>query len=84
VESGVKHVVCCKVDAMIQDSAAVAFTRAFYVALLSGKTIQASFDIAKEALKASPYIPDSLLEGEKFVLLPLAEGHDKHAIQVCD
>ena len=28
------------------------------------------FLTAKEALKSSPYVPDSLLEGAKFVLLP--------------
>lgn len=32
--------------------------------------MQASFDIAREALKSSPYVPDSVLEGEKFILLP--------------
>lgn len=48
----------------------MAFTRAFYLALLSGKTVRESFDIAREALKASPYVPDSVLEGEKFILLP--------------
>lgn len=32
--------------------------------------MQHAFDIAREALKSSPYVPDSLLEGEKFVLLP--------------
>jgi len=54
----------------IQDAAAIAFTRAFYVALLSGKSVKSSFLIAKEALKSSPYVPDSLLEGAKFILLP--------------
>jgi hypothetical protein len=48
----------------------MAFTRAFYVAFLSGKTVKASFDIAKEALKLSPYVPDSMIEGDKFILLP--------------
>jgi hypothetical protein len=48
----------------------MAFTRAFYLALLSGRTVRHSFDIAREALKASPCVPDSVLEGEKFVLLP--------------
>ena len=78
VEAGVPHVVCVKVEAMILDSAAMAFTRAFYLALLSGKTVKISFDIAREALKASPYVPDSVLEGEKFVLLPDHENanHD--------
>ena len=35
--------------------------------------MQQSFDIAREALKASPYVPDSVKEGEKFVLLPEAK-----------
>ena len=52
------------------DSAAVAFTRAFYLALLCGDTVKHSFDIARQALKSSPYVPDSVLEGEKFILLP--------------
>lgn len=55
VDAGVAHVVCVKVEAMIQDSAAMAFTRAFYLALLTGKTVRHSFDIAVEALRASPY-----------------------------
>ena len=76
VEAGVPHVVCVKVEAKIQDSAAMAFTRAFYLALLSGKTVKVSFDIAREALKASPYVPDSILEGEKFILLPDEGNHD--------
>ena len=36
----------------------MAFTRAFYLALLSGQTVRASFAIAREALKASPCIAD--------------------------
>jgi CHAT domain len=76
VDAGVKHVVCVKIEAMIQDSSAMAFTRAFYLALLSGQTVKHSFLIAKEALKASPCIADSVLEGEKFVLLPENETHD--------
>lgn len=70
IEAGVPHVVCVKVDAMIEDSAANTFTRAFYLALFTGKTVQQSFDIAKQALKASPYVHQSVLEGEKFILLP--------------
>lgn len=76
VDAGVKHVVCVKIEAMIQDSSAMAFTRAFYLALLSGQTVRHSFLIAKEALKASPCIADSVLEGEKFVLLPENDSHD--------
>ena len=76
VDAGVKHVVCVKIEAMIQDCSAMAFTRAFYLALLSGQTVKHSFLIAKEALKASPCIADSVLEGEKFVLLPEGDSHD--------
>ena len=76
VDAGVKHVVCVKIEAMIQDSSAMAFTRAFYLALLSGQTVKHSFLIAKEALKASPCIADSILEGEKFILLPEEDTHD--------
>jgi hypothetical protein len=77
VDAGVPHVVCCKVDEMIQDSAAMAFTRAFYIALLSGHTVQKSFNIAREALKVSPYVSNSVLEGDKFILLPEDASHDQ-------
>jgi hypothetical protein len=61
---------CLSLALQIQDAAAIAFTRAFYVALLSGKTVKNSFLIAREALKLSPYVSDRVLEGDKFVLLP--------------
>eukprot|EP01035_Chromulina_nebulosa_P018081 gene18081-23729_t len=77
IEAGVPHVVCVKVDAMIQDSAAMSFTRAFYVALLSGSSVSQAFEIATEALKSSPYVSNSVLEGEKFVLLPEHVSHDQ-------
>ena len=44
--------VCVKVDAKVLDSAAMAFTRAFYLSVLSGHTVHKSFDIAREALKS--------------------------------
>ncbi|RYG63274.1 hypothetical protein EON64_16255 [archaeon] len=81
VAAGVKHVVCVKVDSKIQDAAAIAFTRAFYVALLTGKSVKASFEIAQQALKASPYVPNSLLEGEKFILLPDQADHSPAVFQ---
>lgn len=40
------------------------------MAFLNGRTVSDSFAIAREALKTSPYVPDSALEGEKFILLP--------------
>jgi len=73
VAEGVQHVVCVKVDSKIQDVAAIAFTRAFYVAFLTGKSVLASFTIAQEALKSSPLVPNSVLEGDKFILLPERE-----------
>lgn len=60
-------------DLQIQDVAAIAFTRAFYVAFLTGKSVLASFTIAQEALKSSPLVPNSVLEGDKFILLPERE-----------
>jgi hypothetical protein len=42
--------------------------------------VKASFDIAKEALKLSPYVPDSVFEGDKFILLPEI-GHPKSVEQ---
>jgi hypothetical protein len=62
--------VCVKVDAQIEDTAANAFTRTFYLNLFCGQTVQQSFDIAREALKLSPYVQHSSSEGEKFILLP--------------
>lgn len=51
--------------------------------------MQHAFDIAREALKSSPYVPNSLLEGEKFVLLPEAGskraaggGHVDHDVPI--
>ena len=76
IQAGVKHVVCVKVDEMIQDSAAISFTRAFYIALLSGKSVKSSFQIAKEALVMSPYVCNSVVEGEKFILLPPTDDDD--------
>jgi hypothetical protein len=52
------------------------FTRAFYLSLLSGHAVRESFDIAREALKSSPYVVDSDVEGEKFLLLPELDPHD--------
>ena len=63
-------------DAKLLDAAAMSFTRAFYLSLLSGTSVRRAFDIAREALKSSPYVVDSALEGEKFVLLPEHASHD--------
>lgn len=76
IEAGVPHVVCVSVDAQILDVAAVAFTRAFYLALAVGSTVEQAFAIGKQAVAASPYVRNSVAEGNKFVLLPLNGNHD--------
>lgn len=70
VEAGVQHVVCVNVDEQVRDDAAVIFTRAFYLALIAGKTVQQSFDIGKVAVLSAPDVPDGLQESQKFLLLP--------------
>ena len=82
-QAGVKHVVCVKVDARLLDAAANVFTRAFYVSLAVGNTVKQAFDIGRNAVRASPYIPDSAKEGEKFLLLPDDANHDE-PVFVCD
>jgi hypothetical protein len=76
VGAGVPHVVCVTVEAQLLDAAAMAFTRAFYLALAVGHSVSHSFDIGKQAVITSPYVPNSLVEGEKFLLLPEDSDHD--------
>lgn len=76
VQAGVQHVVCVSVDAQLLDAAAMAFTRAFYLALLVGHTVRHSFDLGKQAVATSPYVPNGSAEGSKFLLLPEDMPHD--------
>jgi hypothetical protein len=76
VQAGVQHVVCVSVDAQLLDAAAMAFTRAFYLALLVGHTVRHSFDLGKQAVATSPYVPNGSAEGSKFLLLPETNSHD--------
>ena len=75
-EAGVPHVVCVHVDAHLLDAAAMAFTRAFYLALLLGHAVGHAFDIGKQAVATCPYVPNSSVEGSKFMLLPEDGKHD--------
>ena len=75
VEAGVKHVVCCQQD-LLQDSAALAFTRAFYLALAVGRTVRDSFEIGRQAVNASPSVPNAEAEMLKFLLLPEFGDHN--------
>ena len=76
IEAGVPHVVAVKVNTRVSDHAAHAFTRAFYLALAVGQTLQASYDIGVQAVVTSPVVPSGDLEGDKFLLLPLEANHE--------
>lgn len=75
--AGVPHVVCCKQESELKDTAALAFTRSFYLALLMGHTVKESFDQGCKAVRATPNLRDSDEEMKKFVLLPKDGDHDK-------
>ena len=75
--AGVPHVVCCKQESELKDTAALAFTRSFYLALLMGHTVKESFDQGCKAVRATPNLRDSDEEMKKFVLLPTGGDHDK-------
>jgi hypothetical protein len=70
VDAGVPHVVCINLEATITDSAALAFTKAFYLSLFVGNTVQHSFAIGQQAVAASPNVPSPEREVSKFELLP--------------
>jgi len=71
-DAGVAHVVCVKKEAEVLDSAALSFTRAFYLALAVGRTVADSFTIGREAVAASPHVDAQRgkTESGKFLLLP--------------
>ena len=75
--AGVPHVVCCKQESELKDTAALAFTRSFYLALLVGHTVKEAFDQGCKAVRATPNLRDSDEEMKKFVLLPEDGDHDK-------
>jgi Leucine-rich repeat (LRR) protein len=72
VKAGVPHVVCCDEGAALKDSAALLFTRQFYLSLALGSTVKASFDQGCKAVLAQH--PEE--EMRKFRLLP--EGDRLH------
>lgn len=79
VSACVPHVIATKIVSKgygIADEAAIAFTHQFYLALLSGKSIQESFEIGKESVATDPSIDEAKLESDKFLLLPLDKPHD--------
>uniref|UniRef100_A0A7R9ZCI5 CHAT domain-containing protein n=1 Tax=Pseudictyota dubia TaxID=2749911 RepID=A0A7R9ZCI5_9STRA len=76
LEAGVPHVVCCQHDEPLMDLAAQEFSRSFYLSLACGKTLKQSFEMAKQAVKLCPQIPNAADEVRKFLLLPEDGDHD--------
>ena len=81
VECGVPHVVCCQQDSQLMDSAALTFTRAFYLALAVGITLKESFHCGQQAVRSSATVPKPEEEMKKFLLLP-EDGN--HAVPIFD
>lgn len=54
VEAGVPHVIAVRDKSEVMDTAASLFTQAFYMALATGSTIAASFEIAKQVDSCAP------------------------------
>ena len=75
VEAGVPHVVAVRRTTRVSDLAAHAFTRAFYLALAVGSSIQAAYDIGKQAVFTAPNMPEAD-ESSSFLLLPRDAAHD--------
>ena len=75
-EAGVPHVVCCRQESELKDTAALAFTRQFYLSLAVGNTVKDSFDIGCNAVRATPNLRNAETEMEKFRLLPENGNHN--------
>mmetsp|Transcript_31654 Transcript_31654/g.76597 ORF Transcript_31654/g.76597 Transcript_31654/m.76597 type:complete len:1119 (+) Transcript_31654:56-3412(+) len=75
VDAGVPHVVCCKENAKLRVGVSALFEKTFYRNLAGNKTVQESFDIAKEATLANPKIPEAYRREEvgKYSLLGKAD-----------
>ena len=76
--AGAEHVVAVERDERIEDRAAHAFTRSFYLALAVGHSVESSFQIGQTAVSAVPGKTkgDAIADAEKFVLLPANGSHD--------
>jgi len=76
IEAGVPHVIAVRLNTRVSDVAAQVFTRAFYLALAVGETLQAAYDIAVQAVTAAPGVPGGgAAEADKFLLLPHGDHH---------
>jgi hypothetical protein len=77
VSCGIPHVIAVKINQKIEDHAAIEFTRAFYLALATGKTVGASFMIAQQSVAKSPNIRGPVEVAGKFLLLPENGDHSE-------
>ena len=76
VAAGVPHVIAVKTEAAVCDRASQIFMKHFYLALLVGKTVRASFDIGQKAVRHNPRLAGGD-EPRKFLLLPEHADHEK-------
>lgn len=77
VACGIPHVIGVKTNQKIEDYAAIEFTRSFYLALATGKSVGASFTIAQQSVAKSPNIRGPNAVAEKFLLLPEDGDHSE-------
>ncbi|KAG7380311.1 hypothetical protein PHYPSEUDO_007323 [Phytophthora pseudosyringae] len=77
VSCGIPHVIGVRTNQKIEDYAAIEFTRAFYLALATGKSVGASFTIAQQSVAKSPNIRGPMAVAEKFMLLPEDGDHSE-------
>ncbi|CAI5708714.1 unnamed protein product [Peronospora effusa] len=77
VSCGIPHVIGVRTNQEIEDYAAIEFTRAFYLALATGKSVGASFTIAQQSVAKSPNIRGPMAVAEKFMLLPEDGDHSE-------
>jgi hypothetical protein len=73
-EAGVPHVVAVSKKYEVLDQASQEFSRAFYTALLNGRSVQEAFDIAQAHVSCCGDIPDVYhSEAAKFLLLGMGD-----------
>ncbi|RLN32625.1 hypothetical protein BBJ28_00000423 [Nothophytophthora sp. Chile5] len=77
VSCGIPHVIGVRTNQKIEDYAAIEFTRSFYLALATGKSVGSSFTIAQQAVAKSPNIRGPMAVAEKFLLLPEDGDHSE-------
>nr|CCA14715.1 conserved hypothetical protein [Albugo laibachii Nc14] len=77
VSCGIPHVIAVRTTQRIEDHAAIEFTRSFYLALATGKSVGSSFEIAQQSVSNSPNIKGPAEVARKFLLLPEDGDHSE-------